>query len=264
MKIIEGQTSHELRQALASHLKAEGQLEDGLLWAAGSVVLRCQRPAELWDIEPTTSPLDIMGRWLGYAVHCETGIMNIAGAMIGKQRAAAYTDLGGDGGQRSTETLAYLAEGSDVRCLWTSPLVGLDGTMSSVGLHLELLAAAAGKRQAGVERLVGFARAPQEEVERVLGLPTVPTVPCPPLISTPLASWLSDLDTFLRVGSRAIGYKDPFFRNTAVPLHRSMVLLDQGAPQEALVMAATVAHDNWRYLAERWILGHQTPSGSSQ
>ena len=263
MKIIEAPTSCELRRALASHLRAEGQLESGLLWAEGSVVLRCPRPSEIWDIDPLTPPLGLLARWLGFAAGCEPGIMTMAGSMGGQPRAAAFTDLGGDG-KRSTETLAYLAEGSDVRCLWTSPLVGLDGTMSSVGLHLELLAAAAGKRQAGVERLVGFARAPQEEVERVLGLPTVPTVPCPPLISTPLASWLSDLDTFLRVGSRAIGYKDPFFRNTAVPLHRSMVLLDQGAPQEALVMAATVAHDNWRYLAERWVLGHQTPSGSSQ
>lgn len=263
MKIIEGQTSHELRQALAFHLKAEGKLEDGLLWAAGSVVLRCQRPAELWDIEPTTSPLDIMGRWLGYAVHCETGIMNIAGAMIGKQRAAAYTDLGGDGGQRSTEALAYLAEGSDVRCLWTSPMAGLEGTATSIGLHLELLAAACGKRPAGFERLAGFARAPLEEVERILSLPAVPCTPCPPLISTPLSSWLSDLDTFLRVGSRAIGYKDRFFRGTAVPLHRAMALLDQGKAQEAQVMSSTILHDNWRYLAQRWILGHQRPAGAS-
>lgn len=264
MKIIEAPTSCELRRALAAHLLAEGQADGGLLWAPGSVLLRCARPAELWDIDPLTPPIGLLARWLGYAVGCEKGLQSIANSMHGKSRAAAYTDLGGETGTRGMEVIAYLSEGPDVRCLWTSPIADLEGSMTSVGLHLECLAAAAGLHPAGVERLASFARGPQAEVERILGLPTVPTVPCPPLISTPLASWLSDLDTFLRVGSRAIGYKDPFFRNTAVPLHRSMVLLDQGAPQEALVMAATVAHDNWRYLAERWILGHQTPSGSSQ
>jgi hypothetical protein len=263
MKIIEGATAHDLRLALATYLRDSHQEEDGVLWSEGSVVLRCQRPAEMWDVGPTTSPLDLLRAWLQHAAGCEKGITDIAHQLIGRQRAAVYT---GDGavGQGGPETFSYFVEGSAIRCLRTTPTVDVVVGMPSTGLHLELVAAAAGKTAAGIEHMAGFARGPQQEVAGILSGPPVPTVPCPPLISTPLGSWLSDLDTFLRVGSRAIGYKDPFFRNTAVPLHRSMVLLDQGAPQEALVMAATVAHDNWRYLAERWVLGHQMPSGSSQ
>jgi hypothetical protein len=264
MQIIEGQTAHDVRRALAAHLKAEGQMDEGYLFAPGSVVLRCQRPSEIWDVEATTNPLEVLTRWLSYAAGCEKGVTDIAETLRSKPKAAAYTDLGGPTGAKGIEALAYLSHGPDVRCVWTGPMADLGSTVTSVGLHLELLAAASGKCAKGVERLACYARGTPEDVERVLAMPRVPCVPCPPLISTPLGSWLSDLDTFLRVGSRAIGYKDRFFRGTAVPLHRTAALLEQGKAHEAQVMASTVAHDNWRYLAERWVLGHQRPAGAAQ
>lgn len=263
MKIIEGATAHDLRLALATYLRDEGQEEGGVLWSAGSVVLRCARPAELWDVGPATSPMDLLRAWLQYAAGCEKGITEIAHQLIGRQRAAVYTG-DGDSGPKGPETFAYFVEGSSIRCLRTMPMVDVAVGTPSTGLHMELVAAAAGKTAAGIEHMAGFARGTQQEVAGILSMPPVPTAPCPPLISTPLDSWLSDLDTFLRVGSRAIGYKDRFFRGTAVPLHRATALLDQGLTQEAQVMASTVAHDNWRYLAQRWILGHQRPAGASQ
>lgn len=264
MQIIEGQTTHDVRRALAAHLKAEGQMDEGQLFAPSSVVVRCQRPAEIWDVDPTVNPLEMLRRWLSYAEGCEEGVTGLAEPLGTKSKALAYANLSDKNLPKGVEAIVYLSHGPDIRCVWTSPMVELGGALTSVGLHLELMAAVANKRAAGVERLGCFARGTPEEVDRILGLPPVPCVPCPPLISTPLSSWLSDLDTFLRVGSRAIGYKDRFFRGTAVPLHRTAALLELGKTRDAQVMASTVAHDNWRYLAERWVLGYQRPAGAAQ
>lgn len=263
MKIIEGATAHDVRRALAAHLKAEGQADGDMLWAPGPVVLSCARPQEIWDAEPH-SPMSLLIRWLGYAAQCEQQITSIASGVRDKQRVAVCMDLkGGEAGSTGHDVLSYLVGPTDIQILWTRSQCDLTQSLASTGLHLALLAAACEKRPVGVRCLVGFARGTQEAVDALLGRPAAPTVPCPPLISTPLRSWLSDLDTFTRVGSKAIGYKDRFFRATAVPLHRAMCLLDQGAAQEAQVMASTILHDNWRYLAQQWIFRGQRPAGAA-
>lgn len=260
MKLIEGLTDSHLRRQLAHYLDDEGQREGDILHSPGPVILHCARPTEIWDLDPDDQPLRIFSRWLGYARGCEESILGISAQLQSQTHAAVYTDLGAEKHAAGVDVLSYAVHGPQLSAVWSCPRVDLGSVLAAPGLYLELLAATSGKQAAGVNRLVVFALSHLDVVNAVLNKPIEKFAPSPPIISLSLSLWLSELDTFLRVGSTAMGYKDPFFRRTAVPMHRAQLLIDAGRFEEATVVANTIAADCWRAHTLRWILKHSTPS----
>jgi hypothetical protein len=79
-----------------------------------------------------------------------------------------------------------------------------------------------------------------------------------PLVSTPVDQWFQDLTMFVEVGSRAMGFRDPFFRRLAVPLLMSYeAFKDKSNParfEKATNLCAQAAPSDWKVACMSWLM----------
>lgn len=73
-----------------------------------------------------------------------------------------------------------------------------------------------------------------------------------PLITRP-DIWLSDLDMFTDEETRAIGYRDPFFRGVAVPLLSAWTMYQEGQIDLAMVDLTTCVSKDWKKACCGWL-----------
>lgn len=79
-----------------------------------------------------------------------------------------------------------------------------------------------------------------------------------PLISSPVESWQSDLELFLSEGTRAMGYKDQFFRRIAVPMLNSWAAFKETENTNRFTNAlaalkAMPLECDWRLACAEWL-----------
>jgi thymidylate synthase len=77
-----------------------------------------------------------------------------------------------------------------------------------------------------------------------------------PLVSGDIGTWHQDLKMFMDEGTRAIGYRDPFFRKVAIPMLRAWEIF-KGAEAPAryddgIKLLAKLDHD-WAMAGEQWL-----------
>lgn len=78
------------------------------------------------------------------------------------------------------------------------------------------------------------------------------------IVNTPMIDWLSDLEMFISEGHRAIGYRDVFFKKTAIPM---LISWDRWKNKEnphrvehALEAADEIKASDWRKTCQEWLL----------
>lgn len=78
-----------------------------------------------------------------------------------------------------------------------------------------------------------------------------------PLISSPLEIWWDDLQVFMGSGSGVMGYRDPFFKHVAVPMHAMHeVATKMDEPPryiKGLNMCENIRATDWRAACELWL-----------
>lgn len=76
-----------------------------------------------------------------------------------------------------------------------------------------------------------------------------------PLIRVGVGEWYQDLHMLLTEGSKAMGYRDPFFRKLGIPMYLARSAMKVGAFDAALNIAGRIEQKDWRMATTAWIKG---------